>query len=400
MEFTGERVIPGKTDPDLLNEHVARYRFAEALVSGRRALDAGCGAGYGSAILARAAARVYALDNSGEALSLARAEHAADNIRYVRGDCSRLPLLDASLDAVVAFEVIEHLENWSGLLAEARRVLRPDGRLIVSTPNRPFYEKTRTVPNPFHVHEFDYEEFREELQKVFPHVTIFLENHAHAIAFTPLVRQGLRTIVEETEPRPEEAHFFLAVCSEQSLYGSPAFVYVPETGNVLGEREKHIAKLEGELATKSEWLAKSTAELDALAKTNQEEHDRAQAAVAKLEAEIEDKNRWAEQADAAVEDADRNLKRMEAALAERTEWTQSVEAEQKRMLVNYAALEAESEDRLKQLKDSIAKIDELEARVIERTEWANRLNEELESMTATKVFRLARKLGFTKRNDP
>ena len=218
MEFTGERVIPGKTGPDLLNEHVGRYRFAEALVGGRVVLDAGCGAGYGSAILARAAERVYALDNSADALRLASEAASQGDVRFLRGDCSELPLKAGSLDAVVAFEVIEHLRNWKGLLQESRRVLRPDGRLIVSTPNRPFYEKTRTEPNPFHVHEFDYSEFKSELESVFPHVTIFLENHAQAIAFSPLERQGLRTVVEESGANPEEANFFLAVCSAQPLY--------------------------------------------------------------------------------------------------------------------------------------------------------------------------------------
>lgn len=400
MEFTGERVIPGKTDPDLLNEHVGRYRFAEALVGGRAVLDAGCGAGYGSAILAKAAERVFALDNAWDALASARETSPAERVVHLCGDASSLPLRDKSLDAVVAFEVIEHLENWRGLLEESRRVLRDDGRLIVSTPNRPFYEKTRTEPNPFHVHEFDYEEFKAELEAVFPHVTIFLENHTQAIAFTPMTRQGLRTAVEESRPKPEEAHFFLAVCSAQPLYGSPAFVYVPETGNVLGEREKHIAKLEGELKTKSDWLDKATAELDDLAKTNRAEQDRAQAAIEKLEAEIEEKNRWADEVDRQIAEARANVARMEAELAERTEWVKSVEAEQQRTLENYAAMEAESESRLKQLQDAISRIDELEARVVERTEWAQRLQRELDSMQATKVFRLARKIGLAKKLQP
>ena len=64
MEFTGERVVPGQTDVDLMNEHLARYGFAESLVAGKRVLDAGCGVGYGSARLARSADRVVGLDNA------------------------------------------------------------------------------------------------------------------------------------------------------------------------------------------------------------------------------------------------------------------------------------------------------------------------------------------------
>ena len=90
---------------------------------------------------------------------------------------------------------------------------------------------------------------------------------------------------------------------------------------------------------------------------------------------------------------------MEKELVERAEWAKGVEAEQQRTLENYAALESESENRLRQLQDSIQKIDELEARVVERTEWAQRVQAELDQMAVTKVFRLARKMGLAKKPD-
>src|SRR5215472_3924255 len=153
-EFTGERLIPGQVDVDLLNEHMARYTFAVRLARGKRVLDAGCGAGYGSA------------------------EQAS---------VTQLPYPDAAFDLVVAFEVIEHLEDWRGFLAEARRVLSPSGQLIVSTPNRLYYTESRGAEgaNPFHVHEFDFAEFGDELRAVFPHVSLYLENHVEGVAFTP-----------------------------------------------------------------------------------------------------------------------------------------------------------------------------------------------------------------------
>src|SRR5712675_3481199 len=134
-EFTGERVIPGKVDADLLNEHMARYAFAARLSRRKQVLDAGCGAGYGSAELARAAAGVLGVDNSAEAVAFARAEYAAPNLRFEEADCLALPPADGSIDLVVAFEVIEHLEDWRGFLLEARRVLAASGQFIVSTPN-------------------------------------------------------------------------------------------------------------------------------------------------------------------------------------------------------------------------------------------------------------------------
>jgi SAM-dependent methyltransferase len=350
MEFTGERVIPGKTDPDLFNEHLARYRFAETLASGRRVLDAGCGAGYGAALLGQRAESACGIDFSHETLDWASREYAGGKASFAQADCSSLPFRDASFDLITAFEVIEHLPDWKGFLAEARRVLTDSGQLLVSTPNRVYYQESRAEPNPYHVHEFDYDEFQQELQAVFPHVTMFLENHTQAISFRTPEMKGVRTVLGGEPPNPQDAHFFLAVCSGQPQFGAPAFLYVPSSGNVLREREQHVALLAQEVKTKSDWLDKATAELETLAKTNQDDHDKAQAAILQMEAELAEKITWAQSRDAEV-----------AAAA--------------------------------------AKIDELEARVIERSEWAQRLQAQLEKIHEWKGYKLARKLGLAPDED-
>src|SRR5713101_5415565 len=130
-EFTGERVIPGQVDTDLLNEHLARYAFAARLSRQKHALDAGCGSGYGSAELAKTADAVLGIDSSAEAIAFARAEYPAPNLRFEKADCAALPVADGSIDLVVAFEVIEHLENWRVFVREARRALAPAGQFIV-----------------------------------------------------------------------------------------------------------------------------------------------------------------------------------------------------------------------------------------------------------------------------
>jgi SAM-dependent methyltransferase len=91
-EFTGERVIPGEVDVDLLNEHMARYTFAARLARGKRVLDAGCGAGYGSAELARAAERVVGVDRAPEAIEFARANYPGDQFEsFEEASCEALP---------------------------------------------------------------------------------------------------------------------------------------------------------------------------------------------------------------------------------------------------------------------------------------------------------------------
>src|SRR3954453_22946180 len=90
-EFTGERVIPGQVDVDLLNEHLARYTFASRLARGKRVLDAGCGAGYGSAELAHAAQSVVGMDVAAEAVGFAREHYRLPNLNFEQGSCTAMP---------------------------------------------------------------------------------------------------------------------------------------------------------------------------------------------------------------------------------------------------------------------------------------------------------------------
>ena len=161
LEFTGERIVPGQVDRDLLNEHLARYAFASRFAGGRRALDAGCGAGYGSAALARTARFVVGADVAVEAVEFARAQYPLENLAFEQASCEALPHPTGSFELITAFEVIEHLADWRAFVAEARRVLAPGGLFVVSTPNRLAYAESRgpSGDNPYHVHEFTFEEF-------------------------------------------------------------------------------------------------------------------------------------------------------------------------------------------------------------------------------------------------
>ena len=407
-EFTGERVVPGRVDPDLWNEHLARYSFAARLSRKKRVLDAGCGAGYGAAELARVAGRVVGIDVSQEAISFATANYRAPNLRFLRSSCAALPFADHSFDLVVAFEVIEHITEWPSLLDEARRLLAPGGQFIVSTPNKSYYTDTRrqSGPNPWHVHEFEFEEFRQALSAVFRHVSLFVENHAQGIVFKPVETGGpVEVRVEGGGPAPEESHFFLAVCAASPQTGAPTFIYLPSATNVLRERELHIQRLESELATKDQWIEVLRTEKQELV-----EISRAQTA------ELEAKNRWAEtlnrqleetgdrvvqlqdelaseqrSAQATAEAYEAKVAELEQAGRDKTEW--ALETERR--------LGAEMEAIRQELAKCVEFLDAAERTVEERTHWAQSLDrriQELEAqlgqVQASRWIRLGRVIGL------
>jgi 2-polyprenyl-3-methyl-5-hydroxy-6-metoxy-1,4-benzoquinol methylase len=164
-----ERFVPSvHRGTSMEPEHHVRYGWAAEVLEGREVLDAGCGVGWGTRRLAERASRVVGVDLAPQAIVEAR-RHYGDRAEFVEGDLLDMPFEPQSFDAVVCFEAIEHLEDPGLALAEMRRVLRPNGLLLVSSPNRGVYPEG----NPFHLHELTAEEFREEVQGHFRNVSVF-----------------------------------------------------------------------------------------------------------------------------------------------------------------------------------------------------------------------------------
>jgi SAM-dependent methyltransferase len=160
----GERMIPAASEPYVFWEHVYRYRFAAQYSAGRDVVDIACGEGYGSAALTAAGARrVIGIDIDQVAVTHARSRYGID---ARLGPAEAIPLPNESVDMVVSFETIEHLPDPSLLVRECHRVLRQQGKLIISTPNREVYS-SEARHNRFHLVEMNEAEFADVLDPWF-----------------------------------------------------------------------------------------------------------------------------------------------------------------------------------------------------------------------------------------
>ncbi len=272
--FTGERFIPGIEDVRLKIEHYQRYVSVQKLVRDKVILDAACGEGYGSEILSRTAAYVNGIDISEETVERARLKYGErENLSFISGSIDRLPFEDGSIDVVVSFETIEHVgeELQDQFLKEIKRVLKPDGFVVMSTPNKAIYSDLFHYKNEFHVREFYRDEFVNFLGGEFSNIKLY--NQYFEVASLIDAADGANGNVEyhkDNEAYPQEGKYYIAVAGNVELPSlSMASVFMNEkteyqdmTSRILqlqdevDVRNKHLLELDGEIKEKNDYILK------------------------------------------------------------------------------------------------------------------------------------------------
>lgn len=285
VEGIGERFVADETRGQLAEaEQIARYTWAAAFCSGRRVLEAGCGAGHGAELINRAgAAEVVAIDRSPAALELARSA-VTDGVTLERGDVESLPFGDGSFDFVVCFDVIEHLDEPDRALDEFSRVLRRDGLLLLSSPNR-----DQHVPgDPHHRHEYTRPELRAALRARFPAARIISQHAmlASVISWSDApVFEGVQTQRMLAPEAQDETHLLAIAGAELPPDPGPVvtlggFAEPRRWLEHIDAQKRHIAELtiqvhelegrEGNRRRALERLAEAEAELVGLRALRQE----------------------------------------------------------------------------------------------------------------------------------
>jgi len=189
--LTGERTLPGIREENYwFQRHLVAYRFLLPMAAGKRVLDLGSGEGYGTALLASVAREALGVDLAPEAVYHARRTYRRPNLHFLYGDIYDLGLEDASFDLVCSLQVVEHLHRPERFMEEARRVLKPGGLCVITTPNRLIISPGKDSPvNPFHIREYDCREFLAFMEEFYARVEVKGIFHARLLRLHDLLRR-------------------------------------------------------------------------------------------------------------------------------------------------------------------------------------------------------------------
>ena len=238
MKHADEHFIPGTSRITEI-ESFHRYHAAAPLCKGKTVLDAACGEGYGSAILAASAEKVRGIDQNAEAVREAKEKYKASNLDFVSGIVEEMPFEAESFDRIVSFETIEHLIDQRKFLCEIRRVLKSDGILILSSPNKTSFRSRNKEENLYHINELEPEQLLELIKEYFPHTALYGQDAFYNSVISGdgansyLVRDSENNVLWQNALKPVQYSIVLASAKELPSFSPSSFVdgvYDPEKG--------------------------------------------------------------------------------------------------------------------------------------------------------------------------
>ena len=232
MEFTGERFVP-EVHGAIELEHLHRYYLAKEVVQGKIVLDIASGEGYGSYILSKIANKVIGVDISEEAVTHAKNKYVSDNLDFLVGSCAAIPLPDNSVDVIVSFETIEHHTEHEKMMEEIKRILKIDGCLIISSPDKLEYSDKPNYSNPHHVKELYRDEFKDLLTKYFKYQHIYGQRIAYGSA---IMSENAVSEIATYQLNDQFAKPYCGIANAIYLIAITSDVHLPVLGSGLLEQ--------------------------------------------------------------------------------------------------------------------------------------------------------------------
>ncbi len=311
--------MPGMDiDSEIAVFHYQRYKSILELCRDRVVLDIACGEGYGSRILSDTAARVYGVDIDAETIAEAVKKYADENLAYMEGSAEKLEFPDDMFDVVVSFETIEHVDAdmQKMFIREIRRVLKKDGCLVMSSPDKRNYSEIPAFTNRFHVHELYADEFAAFLQKEFRHVDFYYQGRfCNSYIFDPGKSvSGIHHEICLRKPDPTEAEYIVAVCSDREIRENPESI-VCDADNTYYKMNRELICLRRAVRSHGIIIEQKEDYIRELQKET-EGHDRC---VMRLNGIIEQKEDYIQELRMEMEKRDRQLQETEKEMAAQKE---------------------------------------------------------------------------------
>lgn len=290
LEWTGERYLPyidpGLTGAEIHYEHLHRYAIAAGFAKDKKVLDLASGEGYGSFMLSEDAKEVVGVEIDKHAVEHASKKYRKDNLKFIQGSILDIPIDGKNIfDLVVCFEAMEHVDDHKKLFSEIKRLLKSDGVLIISTPNKITYADLTNYNNPFHINELYFVDFKELLSYYFSNMSIFgqrvyvgshiwpLDSVGSAISNEILVKNNGSGFVF-SEDMQKSPLYFIAIASDikpnENLNVNSNLIDTSNTAQnlvhtkLLSERERfqqevkglqqEIEGLQQEVIERDEWI--------------------------------------------------------------------------------------------------------------------------------------------------
>jgi SAM-dependent methyltransferase len=360
LPWTGERLVPSARG-DFVTEHLHRYALASDLAKEADVLDIACGEGYGSAFLASVAKNVIGVDNDPGTVAHATAKYGSRNLQFLRGMAEKIPLPDHSVDLVVSFETLEHLDDHEAMMREVKRVLRPRGRLLISTPDTKPYHQVSGRTNPFHVRELDLDGFRSLLARHFKHHAIGLQKSISGSWFVPADANA--------EPTTEYSGGFERVERVPPGAGAP-YVVALASDRAVGPIPSSFYNAAQEIA----------ANYDAMVS----QHRDSMAALVRIESEFAERTLWARSLETDILKVRTETARLQDEGVELKNWARTLEGELRRtreLVIERTKLAekqtAWAQSLEKELRETEKHFDQVVGELKERTAWAKSLEDDV-----------------------
>ncbi|MEH1903250.1 MAG: glycosyltransferase [Nostoc sp.] len=409
MEFTGERYVPS-LNGQIKYEHLHRYALCVDYVAGKTVLDIACGEGYGCALFASTAKSVVGVDINSEVVDYATNEYSThNNVRFIVGSCDSVPLSDNSVDVVTSFETIEHHDKHEEMMQEIKRVLKPDGVLIISSPNRLTYSDEPKYSNPFHVKELYYDELAALLRRYFGYVEIYgqriaigsfifeLEN-SKANVFKAYTTDGNQ--VEQKVSSLNAPIYFFAVCSNKSFTTKPNIdsVYIDSQDDFLKLMEIGLHQTQTELERSQSQLQETQTQFERSQSQLQEtqaEFERSHSQLQETQAEFERSHSQLQETQAELERSQSQLQQTQTELERSHSQVQQTQAELKRSHSQVQQTQAELERSHSQVQQTQAELERSHSQLQEtQTEFERSQSQLQQTQRKLDFLKIATRIRF------